>query len=196
MSKRVQYQWIRCSREIRSLTNELSEMRRELRILRWSVARVIILLSLLCLWMIRMRPSPRKMDSTSRAPTNGTRVVRKIATAARMICLYVLVVVATSCSDRALYVIVVADARPMDPPQQSRQCGTACSKSMSGESCGLGTAWWTQLSEIVEARHVTCDRIELSVSDRTKWRAKLEQSRTPTTVALVMRNEKSRFHLA
>ena len=25
---------------------------------------------------------------------------------------------------------------------QPRQCGTACSKKLSDESCGLGTAWW------------------------------------------------------
>ena len=36
-------------RETRSLTNELSQMRRELQILQWSVARAIILMSLLCL---------------------------------------------------------------------------------------------------------------------------------------------------
>ena len=42
-------QRIRCSREIRLLTNELSPMRRELQILQRSVAGTIILVSLLCL---------------------------------------------------------------------------------------------------------------------------------------------------
>ena len=53
MSKR----WIRCSRETRSLTSELNLMRRELQTLQWSCAGVIILMSFLCLWMIRMRRS-------------------------------------------------------------------------------------------------------------------------------------------
>ena len=49
--------WIRSSREINSLTNELNQMKRELEILRWFVAGVIILLSLQFIWMIRMRRS-------------------------------------------------------------------------------------------------------------------------------------------
>ena len=42
--------------------------------------------------------------------------------------------------------------------------------------------------------HVRQDRLA-TVSDRTKWRAKLEESWRPTTVALFMRNEKPRSHL-
>ena len=45
----------RCSREIKFLANESSQMRRALQILQWSVAGVIILTSLLCLWTIRMK---------------------------------------------------------------------------------------------------------------------------------------------
>ena len=58
---------IRCSREIRSLTNELHQMKRVLEILRWFVAGVIILLSLLFIWMIRTRRSQSngRTDSTS-----------------------------------------------------------------------------------------------------------------------------------
>ena len=45
-------------------------------------------------------------------------------------------------------------------------------RKVSDESCGLCTAWWTggeqrirtQLSEIVEARHVMCDRRDLPES--------------------------------
>ena len=51
------------------------------------------------------------------------------------------------------------------------------------------------MSEIVEARHVTCQRLA-RVSDRTIWRAKLKESWRPTTLALVIRNEKSRSLLA
>ena len=46
-----------------------------------------------------------------------------------------------------------------------------------------------------KARHVRQDRLA-RVSDRTKWRAKLEESWRPTTLAVVMRNEKSWSHLA
>ena len=64
-------QWIRCSREIRSLANELSQMRGELQILQWSVAGVLILICLLCLWIIRMR----RLQSSGRiASTIGTHV--------------------------------------------------------------------------------------------------------------------------
>ena len=53
------------------LTNELSQMRRWLHILQWSVAGVIILMSLLCLWTIRMR---RLQNSGRTASTTATRV--------------------------------------------------------------------------------------------------------------------------
>ena len=46
-----------------------------------------------------------------------------------------------------------------------------------------------------KAGHVRQDRLA-AVSDRTRWRAKLEESWRPTTLALVMRNEKSRSLLA
>ena len=64
-------QWNRCSREIGSLTNELSQMRRELQILQLSVARVVILMRLLYLWMIRMR---RLQSNGKTASTIGTHV--------------------------------------------------------------------------------------------------------------------------
>ena len=63
--------WIRCSREIRSLTNELNQMKRELEILRWFVAGVITLLSLLFIWMIRTRRSQSNGRTES---TSGTSV--------------------------------------------------------------------------------------------------------------------------
>ena len=88
---------------------------------------------------------------------------------------------------------------------QSRQCGTPCSRKMSDESCGLGTARWTvtnpedPYTEVrnrgCKARHVPQERLA-TVSDRTKWRAKLEESWRPTALALVMRNKRSRSLLA
>ena len=61
--------WVRCSLEIRLLTDELSQMRRELRTLQWSLVGVILLMIFLCLWMSRMRKSMNNGTTTS---TNGT----------------------------------------------------------------------------------------------------------------------------
>ena len=63
--------WVRCSREIRSLTNELSQMRRELQTLQWFLAGVILLMILSCLCVIRMRRSPNNGRTAS---TTGTSV--------------------------------------------------------------------------------------------------------------------------
>ena len=52
----------------------------------------------------------------SRAPTNGTSVVGKIATTARMMCLRVLMVGVTPCLDRVLHAIPVFDALPTVSP--------------------------------------------------------------------------------
>ena len=46
---------VRCSREIRSPTNEVSQMRRELQTLQWSLAEVVLQMIFSCLWMIRLR---------------------------------------------------------------------------------------------------------------------------------------------
>ena len=70
-------------------------------------------------------PSPREVDSTdrtyfpgiSRVATNGSGVVGKIATTARMMCLYVLMVGATSCLDWVAHSIPVADALPTSCPR-------------------------------------------------------------------------------
>ena len=60
--------WVRCSREIRLLTDELI---RELRILQWSLVGVILLMILFCLWMIRMR---RSLNNSKTASMIGTSV--------------------------------------------------------------------------------------------------------------------------
>ena len=94
-------------------------------------------------------PSPRKVESTnrtyfpenSRVATNGTSVVGKLATTARMMSL---------CADGGSNVFFgplnssVCGHSSRGSIAQSRQYGTACSKNMSGESCGLGTARWTR----------------------------------------------------
>ena len=73
---------------------------------------------------------------------------------------------------------------PRGSTAQSRH-GTACSKKTYDESCGLGTARWTcdesGGSEHIcqrpwmQTRHVRQDRLT-TVSDRARWRAKLEES--------------------
>ena len=63
--------WVRCSREISLLTDELRQIRRELRTLQWSLMGVILLMIFLCLWMSRMRRSLNNGTTTS---TNGTPV--------------------------------------------------------------------------------------------------------------------------
>ena len=62
---------VRCSRKIRLLTDELSQMKRELRILQWSLVGVILLMILLCLWMIRMKKS---LNNGKTASMTGTAV--------------------------------------------------------------------------------------------------------------------------
>ena len=52
----------------------------------------------------------------SRVATIFSGVVGKIATTARMMCLCVLMVGATSCSDRVVHALPVADARPTSCP--------------------------------------------------------------------------------
>ena len=63
--------WVRWSREIRLLTDELSQMRRELRTLQWSMVGVILLMIFVCLWMSRVRRSLNNGTTTS---TVGTSV--------------------------------------------------------------------------------------------------------------------------
>ena len=57
--------WVRCSCEIRSLTNELSQMRRELRTIQWSLVGVILLVIFLFLWMSRMRSTTTSTNGRS-----------------------------------------------------------------------------------------------------------------------------------
>ena len=69
-------------------------------------------------------PLPRKMDSTvrtyipgiSRAPTNVASVVGKIATTAKMMCVYVLMVGMVSFVDHAVHAFLVVDALSTNSP--------------------------------------------------------------------------------
>ena len=94
----------------------------------------------------------------------------KIATTASMMCLYVLMMGATSCLDRVVHAFPVADTPPTICPcvdifhADFRQRGAACSTKMSDESCEFCTAWWTS-AESEESVH-NCDRI---VVTRLVW---------------------------
>ena len=128
-------------------------------------------------------PSPRKVDSTDRThipiislvATNGSGVVRKIATTARMMCLYVLMVGATSCLDRVVHAFPVADARP-----------TSCScvdifhldlrdsveqrvrQQLGGQEPNPKDPYTAVRRRGCKTRHVRQNRLA-TVSDQTKW---------------------------
>ena len=99
----------------------------------------------------------------------------------------------------------VSDTFHVDPPHSRDSVGRRVQKQ-----CLINRVYWAQLGGRVtnpedpftvvsdrggKARHVRQGRL-VTVSDRTEWRATLEESWIPTTLALVMRNEKSRSHLA
>ena len=130
-------------------------------------------------------PSPRKVDSSdrtyisgiSRIATNGSGVVDKIAKTARVTCLYVLMVGATSCLDQVVHAFPVADASPISCPcveifhvdprdnveQRVRQNNLMNRTDVVQLSCRV-VRTRTQMSGAVEARHATYDRINLTKS--------------------------------
>ena len=161
-------------------------------------------------------PSPRKMDSTdrsyipgiSRAPTNVASVVGKIAAKANMMCVYVLMVGVMSllgscgacvscggCTSDDFSVFGHISCGSIAQPRQWEQ--------RAGRKCRIHRVDLVQLGGYVtnsedqytdvrnrgcKARHVRQDRLA-TVSDRTRWRVKLEESWRPTTLALVMLNK-------
>ena len=76
----------------------------------------------------------------------------KIATTARMMCVYVLMVGVVSFVDHAVHVFPVVDALSTNSPcvdffsigstAKPKSSETACSENMFDESYGPGTAWW------------------------------------------------------
>ena len=165
-------------------------------------------------------PSPRKVDSTdrthnpgiSRVATNVSGVVGNIATTARMMCLEVLMVGATSCLDRVVHAFPVADARPTccscvdifhldlrDSVEQRvrRKClmKSVDLVQLGGQVPNLKDPYTAVRRRGCKTRCVRQNRLA-TVSDRTKWRARLEESWRPTTLALVMQDNKSQSLLA
>ena len=165
-------------------------------------------------------PSPREVDSTdrtyfpgiSRVATNGTGVVGKIETPARMMCLYVLMVGATSCLDWVGQSILVAEALSTSCPcvdifhldardsveQRVRQkslMNRVDLVQLGGQVSNLKDPCTAVRRRGGRTRHVRQNRLA-TVSDRTRWRAKLEESWRPTTLALVAQDKKSQSLLA
>ena len=165
-------------------------------------------------------PSPRKVDSSNRThiPTisgiaaNGSGVVDKIAKTARVICLYVLMVGATSCLDQAVHAFPVADAIPISCPcveifhvdprdnveQRVRQNNLMNRMDMvqlGGQLPSCKDPYTDVRRRGGKTRHVRQNQLD-KVSDRTRWRARLEESWRPTTLALIVQDKKSQSLLA
>ena len=143
----------------------------------------------------------------SRVATNGSGVVGKIATTARMMCLYLLMVGATSCLDRVVHALPVADALPIicqcvdifhvDPRESVEQrVRRKCLMNRldlvqhGGQVPNPKDPYTAVRRRGCKTRHVRPNRLA-TVSDRTKWRAILEESWRPTTLALVEQDKKS-----
>ena len=132
-----------------------------------------------------------------------------------MMCLHVLLMGATSCLDRVVHAIPVVDALPTisprvdifhaDPshsrdsvePRVRRKClmNRVDVVQLGGHVTNPEDPYTVVRDRGCKARHVRQNRLA-TVSDRTRWRAKLEESWRPTTLALVMRDRKSQSLLA
>ena len=153
-------------------------------------------------------PSPLEVDSTdrthvpgiSRVATNGSGVVGKITTTARMMCLYVLMVGATSCLDWIAHSIPVAEAcvdifhldvRDSVEQRVRQKCLTnrVDLVQLGGHVSNPKDPYTAVRRRGGRTRHVRQNQLA-TVSDRTRWRAKL------TTLALVVKNKKSQSLLA
>ena len=141
------------------------------------------------------------MDSTnkthlprnSRAPASGTSVVGQIATDTKMICLYVLMVVATSCLDRAVQAISIAQASVslsveisrVTPAsgrdkkdrlaEKQRLANRVDLVQFGGHATNLEDAHTDVRDRGGMARHARQHRL-LTIAERTEWGAKLEES--------------------
>ena len=132
----------------------------------------------------------------SRAPTNGTSVVGKIATTAKMTCFFVLMVGATFCLDRVVHAFSVFDALPTTSPcvdifhldlrdsvEQRVRRRSLMNRvdlvQLGGHVTNPEDPYTVVRDRGCKARHVQKDRLAV-----------------PTTLALVTRNKKSRPLLA
>ena len=148
----------------------------------------------------------------SRIATNGSGLVGNIATTARMMCLYVLMVGETSCLDRVEHAFPVADALPTSCPcvdilhvnlrdsmdkRVRREClmNRVDLVQLGGQIPNPKDPYTAVTHRGCKTRNVRQNRLA-TVSDRTKWRARLEESWRPTTLALVVQDKESQSLLA
>ena len=121
-------------------------------------------------------------------------VVGRIATTARMMCFYVLVVGATSCLDRVVHAFPVVNALPTTSPcvdifhvdrrhsrdmeqrvRRKRTMNRADLVQLGGHVTNPEDPNTCCQRPWMQTRHVRQDRLT-TVSDRARWRAKLEES--------------------
>ena len=147
-------------------------------------------------------PSPREVDSTdrthipaiSRVAANGSSVVGKSATTTRMMCLYLLMVGMTFCLDRAVHAPHGADACPTNSSSvdtfhvDSWNSLDNVEQRVQREGFGETILTWCSLVAKCQIRPYTAVRRRggrtrhvrqnqlATVSDRARWRAKLEES--------------------
>ena len=163
-------------------------------------------------------PAPRKVDSSnrthipaiSRNAANNSSVVGKIATTTRMMCWYLLMVGITFCLDRVVHAPNGADACStnsssvdtfhVDPWNsrdiveqrvQRRVRRNRVDLLQLGGQVTNPKDWNTAVKlRGHKRRHVQQHRLA-TVSDRARWRATLEESWRPMTLAVIMQNKKS-----
>ena len=149
----------------------------------------------LCVFHLFGLRAPRKVDSSTHIPANGSSVVGKIATTARMMCLYLLMVGITFCLDRAVHAPHGADVCSTNSSSvntfhvdswNSRDNVSTVFREDFGETV---LTWWQLGGQVTnpedrdtavrlrgyKTRHVQQHRLA-TVSDRARWRGKLEES--------------------
>ena len=148
--------------------------------------------------------SQHHFPAISGVAANGSSVVGKIATTTRMMCWYVLMVRKTFCLDRAVHAPNGADACStnssfvvtchidhVEQRVQRRVRRNSVDLVQLGGQVTNPKDWNTAVKlRGYKIRHVQQHRLA-TVSDRARWRAKLEDSWRPITLALVVQNKKS-----
>ena len=174
-----------------------------------------------CFWVIRLRRSLNNgrtastsgtsvertqrtgptFQEFSRVATNGSGVVGKIATTARMTCFYLLVVGATSCLDWVVHAFLVADALPTSCPCDAffrvdlrdsveqrvrRKCLMTRGDlvQLGGQVPNPQDPYTAVRRRGCKTRHVQHNRLA-TVSDRTKWLARLQDKKSQSLLAYV-----------
>ena len=168
-------------------------------------------------------PAPRKVDSSNRThipaisgvEAKGSSVVGKIATTTRMMCWYLLMVGISFCLDRVLHAPSGADAcstsssfvdtfhvDPWNSRDSVEQLVQRRVRRNRVDLVQLGGQMTNPKDKNTAVKlrgykilHVQQHRLA-TVSDRARWRATLEESWRPMTLAVIVQNKKSQSLLA